>query len=94
MVGKLNFLSVEVIMPSGILRYVLAAIGSLFLVSAIAAAQQGDCSAQVTVTQLSRDADSYGATFQYQLDATSDADSAVVHLKLVRTYNVNGQPYS
>jgi hypothetical protein len=70
------------------------AISSLFLVSAIAAAQQGDCSAQVTVTQLSSDADSYGATFKYQLDATSDADSAVVHFKLVRTYNVNGQPHS
>jgi len=56
--------------------------------------QQGDCSAQVTVTQTARQPDAYGATFKYRINATSDAPSAVVHFKLARTFDVNGSPYS
>jgi hypothetical protein len=56
--------------------------------------QQGDCSAQVTVTETARQPDAYGATFKYRINATSDAPSAVVHFKLARTFDVNGSPYS
>ena len=59
-----------------------------------ASAQTGDCSAQVNVTETSRERDAFGTTFKYRIDATSDAASAVVHFKIRRTYEVNGSHYS
>lgn len=68
--------------------------GTLILQSDSASAQTGDCSAQVNVTQTSREQDAYGATFKYRIDATSDAASTVVHFKIRRTFEVNGSHYS
>jgi hypothetical protein len=67
---------------------------TLILEPRFSAAQTSDCSAHVNVTQTSRDQDSFGATFKYRIDATSDADSSVVHFKIRRTYEVNGTHYS
>lgn len=67
---------------------------TLILQSNGAAAQTGDCSAQVSVTQTAREPDAYGATFKYRIDATSDAASAVVHFKIRRTFEANGSHFS
>jgi len=66
----------------------------LSLVTIVNVAASQNCTAKVTVTQTARDQDTYGATFKYRIEATSDASSAVVHFKIRRTYDVNGSHYS
>jgi hypothetical protein len=68
----------------------IAALSQPFFVRA----QTGSCSAHLSVRQISRVQDSYGATFKYAIHATSDATNATVFFKIRRTFDLNGSPYS
>jgi hypothetical protein len=56
--------------------------------------QANSCHAQVNVTQILRDEDSYGASFKYRIDATTDVPHAVVYFDLRRTFDIKGSLFT